>query len=155
MTLSAMALAAIRCFAPTAASAISREHLPTVDDSLTHVPDRYVTPEVFKENYRNLINAIRETNPETMFVILTPTTNDKSVSDHAERARELGAEEGIAVIDTNALWSAHYEPVAVNFGHGDWLSGIRDDACHPTPKGADVTGKFIFDEFIKLREADK
>ncbi len=120
-----------------------------INDSLTHVPDRYVTPEVFKENYRALINAIREKNPETLFIILTPTTNDKDVGAHAERARELGAEENIAVIDTHALWSEHYDPTAENFGHGDWLAGGRD-ACHPTPNGADATAKFIFEEFIKL-----
>ena len=123
-----------------------------INDSLTHVPDRYVAPEVFKDNYRNLINAIREKNPETLFIIMTPTTNDKDVSSHAEKARELCSEEGIVVIDTNALWSEHYDPGAENFGHGDWLAGGRD-ACHPTPKGADATAKFIFDEFLKLIEA--
>lgn len=125
-----------------------------INDSLIHVPDRYATPEVFKENYRNLINAIKEKNPETLFIIMTPTTNDKDVSAHAEKVRELGAEEGIAVIDTNALWSEHYDPSADNFGHGDWLKGGRD-ACHPTPVGADATGKFVFDQFVKLIEADK
>lgn len=123
-----------------------------INDSLTHVPDRYVAPEVFKDNYRNLINAIREKNPETLFIIMTPTTNDKDVSSHAEMVRKLCAEEGFALVDTNALWSEHYDPDAENFGHGDWLKGGRD-ACHPTPKGADATAKFIFDEFLKLIEA--
>jgi lysophospholipase L1-like esterase len=125
-----------------------------INDSLTHVPDRYVTPEVFKENYRNLINAIREKNPETLFIVMTPTTNDKDVSAHAEKARELCAEEGIAVIDTNALWNEHYDPSSENFGHGDWLAGGRD-ACHPTPKGADATAKFIFCGFVKLIGAEE
>ena len=125
-----------------------------INDALIKVADRYAPPEVFKENYRGLINAIREKNPETLFVIMTPTTNDQDVSLHARRARELCLEEDIALIDTNALWSEHYDPDAENFGHGDWLAGGRD-ACHPTPKGAEATGKFIFDEFVKLMEADK
>ena len=125
-----------------------------INDALVTVKDRYAPPDVFKENYRNLIGAIREQNPETLFVLMTPTTNNQDVSLHAEKVRELCKEENIALIDTNALWSAHYCPDTENFGHGDWLRGGRD-ACHPTPKGADATAKYIFDEFIKLIEADK
>ena len=120
-----------------------------INDALVTVADRYAPPEVFKDNYRDLINAIKEKNPETLFVVLTPTTNNQDVSLHAESARELCAEENIALIDTNALWNSHYDPNAENFGHGDWLKGGRD-ACHPTPKGADSTAKYIFCEFKKL-----
>ena len=123
-----------------------------INDALVTVKDRYAPPEEFIENYRNLIGAVRAQNPETLFILMTPTTNNQSVSDHAEMVRKLCAEEGFALVDTNALWSEHYDPDAENFGHGDWLAGGRD-ACHPTPKGADATAKFIFDEFLKLIEA--
>jgi lysophospholipase L1-like esterase len=120
-----------------------------INDALKSDPQKYVSPDTYKENYRNLINEIKRRNPDTVIVMISASYNDQCVDEYCARSKLLALEEGIPYIDLHKLWADHYDPNEINFGQGDWLNG-GTDACHPTPKGADETAKFIFNEFIEL-----
>lgn len=120
-----------------------------INDALKSNPTKYVTPDVYIENYKELISKIKDSNPETDIIILAPTTNGNSVYNHYVKLCEFVKENDIPFIDTHKLWLDHYNANAENYGQGDWLVG-NGDACHPTPLAAEITAKFIFDEFMKL-----
>jgi len=120
-----------------------------INDALKPDPAKYVTADVFKQNYGKLLDEVIHRIPDTCVILLTATTNDWTVDEHCQKTVELAAERGIPLIDTHRLWEEHYDAGAGNFGHGDWLAG-GSDACHPTPVGAKATAKFIFDEFLKV-----
>ena len=120
-----------------------------INDALTSNPTKYVTPDVYIENYKELIGKIKNSNPETDIFILAPTTNGDSVYNHYVKLCEFVKENDLPFIDTHKLWLDHYDATAENYGQGDWLVG-NGDACHPTPLAAEITAKFIFDEFMKL-----
>lgn len=118
-----------------------------INDALRWDANRYVTPDVFKQNYKNLIDEIRERDPETTLIIMSATTNDHPIDKHCEKSAELAREEGIYYIDHFKTWADHYDEKMPNFGHGDWLSCKPGDACHPSPIGAIQIAKNMLDEF--------
>lgn len=121
-----------------------------INDALKADPLKYVEPDIFKKNYKSLLDDVRSRDPQALLVMINATTNDQCIDAHCERAEELAKEEGILFIDAHRLWNEHYREGMPNFGQGDWLSSRRVDACHPTPVSAEATAKFIFDEFISV-----
>lgn len=123
-----------------------------INDALVSDSKKYVSPAVFKSNYKKLLNEISSRDPNTFIVIMTATTNDQMIDEHVYRTLELAREENIPYIDTNRLWSEHFDACANNFGYGDWLAGGAD-ACHPTPKAAEIMSEYIFENFFKIISA--
>lgn len=127
-----------------------------INDALAEEPKKYVTDAVFKENYRRLIGMIQKENPDTEIVLLTPSYNDSGdktesrLDPYCARVHELAKEYGLDLIDVHALWMNHLEVGGEHYGQGDWLSDCKGDMCHPSPKGAEMTARFIFEEFMKL-----
>lgn len=121
-----------------------------INDALRSDPDKYVPAEVFEKNYRTLLQEIRQQNPETLLILMTPTYNDQSVDAHSEKVLALAREEDIPYIDLHTLWLEHYDADTPNFGQGDWLKSNGTDACHPTPKSAEIMGRYICDAFVDM-----
>ena len=117
-----------------------------INDSITTVPAKYVTDDVFKKQYADLIEKLLESEPQAKLIIMPATTNDFDITAHVDRTFELAKEKGLALIDTFTLWSEHYDPSADNFGHGDWLKG-GFDACHPMPKSSRIMAEYIYERF--------
>lgn len=120
-----------------------------INDALKSDPKKYVTADVFKENYRNLIHAVKKENPDTAIVLMIATYNDQSIEEHCQKTLELAKEEGLPYIDLHRLWMDHYDEKAEHFGQGNWLVG-GFDACHPTPLAAEITAKAVVDGFLDL-----
>lgn len=120
-----------------------------INDSLKSDPKKYVTYDVYKNNYKMLVDEIRKRNPDTVIIILAATFNDQLEEIYCKKSEELAREENVTYIDTHKFWLEHFDENADNYGQGDWLVG-NGDACHPTPLSAKLTAKYIFDEFIKL-----
>ena len=125
-----------------------------INDALKPNVERYAEPSVFKVSYKEMIDKIKASNPETAIILMEPTYNDWSVAEHAEKVRELAEEYGFPCIRLHTLWMEHYDEKAHNFGQGDWLGG-GCDACHPTPLASEITAKYIFDDFIKILKENK
>lgn len=85
--------------------------------------------------------SIKADAPNAKIFVMTATTNDQSIDDHVRVTRELIHEESVELIDLNALWKKQYDPAKGNFGYRDWLA---TDACHPTPKSAQIMARTIF-----------
>lgn len=108
-----------------------------INDALRSDPSKYVTPEQFGEDYRELIHRVRTT-CETQILIVSATTNDQPIEAHVAETARVAAEVDARYLDLHAIWNSHFDPSAPNFGHGNWLSDTPGDACHPTPIGASV-----------------
>ena len=121
-----------------------------INDALKSDPQKYVSPEQFKENYKTLLKEVRKRNPRTDIILMTATYNDQSVDEYCIRTKELAEEESLPCIDLHELWMKHYKNGAEHFGQGDWLSDTSYDACHPTPKAAYIMAEKICDEFLVL-----
>ena len=120
-----------------------------INDALLNDPAKYVTAEVYKEQYRALLSEIRRREPDAVIALLSSTDNDQTVDAHCEASKALASEMEIPYIDTHALWVAHRDESLGNYGHGDWLYG-NGDACHPMPLSAEITARFIFDGLMKM-----
>lgn len=116
-----------------------------INDALKTAPERYVSSEVFGENYRELLREFRKTE-DCEIVIMSATTNDQCIDEHVKETKIVADENGILYIDQNAVWNDHYDVNAPHFGHGEWLSEVSYDACHPTPKGAYAIAKTLFEQ---------
>lgn len=116
-----------------------------INDALRSDPTKYVPAEVFKENYRMLLQMLKFDTPNAKIAVMTATTNDQSIDDHVQVTYELIGEESVKLIDMNALWKGQYDSQKGNFGYGDWLA---TDACHPTPKSAQIMAQKIFSDLI-------
>lgn len=77
-------------------------------------------------------------------VIMSATTNDQTIDAHVAETAKIAAERGLVYVDQNKVWNEHYDEKMPNFGHGDWLSNVSYDACHPTPTGALQIAKTLF-----------
>ena len=121
-----------------------------INDSIKPVVEKYVTPEVFKEHYRELVDKLNASEKTAKLFIMTATTNDFSVDDHVAVTYDLAKEENISVIDLHLLWKNHYDKDADNFGHGDWLAPNSKDACHPMPAATKVMAQTICEEFFDI-----
>ena len=126
-----------------------------INDALKSDPKKYVTAEQFEQNYKMLLDEVKERNPEAFIIMMSATYNDQSVDEHCKKTMALAQQENIPCIDLHELWMNHYDAEAENFGQGDWLANNRD-ACHPTPKAAHIMAERILDEFIKImNDSDK
>lgn len=120
-----------------------------INDSITAVEAKYVTDDVFKIQYSQLVDKISESEPQAKIIVMPATTNDFSIHAHVKRTFEMIDEKDLLCIDTYKLWQDQYDETAENFGHGDWLVG-GVDACHPTPKASAIMAEYIFEDFKKL-----
>lgn len=120
-----------------------------INDALDCDPEKYVTPDVFKGQYSEMIDKVSETEPQAKIIILPATTNGDSIDVHVAKTFEIIKEKNLPFIDTFKLWKEHYSPDADNYGHGDWLVG-NGDSCHPTPKASETMAEYIFDGFKNL-----
>lgn len=116
-----------------------------INDALRSDPTKYVSAQVFKENYRILLHLLKADAPNAKIAVMTATTNDQCIDDHVQVTYELIQEESVKLIDLNTLWKQQYDPKKENFGYGDWLA---TDACHPTPKSAQIMAQKIFHDLI-------
>lgn len=119
-----------------------------INDALYTDPDRYAEPSLFYENYCALLHRISESEPNADLIVMSATTNDQTIDAHVQKTYELAQDLSLPLIDLYRLWSDHYRQDAPNFGHGDWLAGGRD-ACHPTPKAAQIMAEAILSEWKK------
>ena len=120
-----------------------------INDAIVPVAEKYDPPESYREHYRALLCDVRERDPETQIVLITSSYNDLSVDAHVAMTRALAEELSLSLIDLNALWTAHYDPAADPYGQGDWLRG-NGDACHFTPKSAEISARYIFDSAMQI-----
>ena len=120
-----------------------------INDALMPDPKKYVTNDVFKEHYNELLSRLEQSEPQAKIIILPATTNGDSIREYVYRTYEIIKEKNIAFIDTYDLWTKHYDASADNYGHGDWLYG-NGDACHPMPKASRIMAEFIYDGFKNL-----
>lgn len=132
-----------------------------INDALSEDPNKYVTPEQFKLNYRELLKLLAERLPDTAVVLLTPSYNDMGVNDksrlepYCEAVKSLAEEYSLPLIDVHSLWMNHLIPGSEHFGQRDWLSDSKYDSCHPTPLGAEMTARYIFDSLVSLSKQGK
>lgn len=132
-----------------------------INDALSEDPNRYVTPEQFKLNYRELLKLTAERLPDTAIVLLTPSYNDMGVNcksclePYCDVVKSLAKEYSLPLIDVHSLWMNHLIPGSEHFGQRDWLSDSKYDSCHPTPLGAEMTARYIFDSLLTLSEQGK
>ena len=115
-----------------------------INDALKSDPKKYVTPERFYDDYKELLTLFKKSE-KSEIVIMSATTNDQCIDEHVKAAERLAKENGLIYIDQNGVWNRHYDKNAEHFGQGDWLSDTPTDACHPSPKGA----KAIAGEMMK------
>lgn len=120
-----------------------------INDALMPDPKKYVTNDVFKVQYSDMLDKLAKAEPQAEIIVLTATTNGDSIREYVYRTYEIVKEKDLPMIDTYDLWTKHYDPQADNFGHGDWLFG-HGDACHPMPKAAKIMAEFIYDNFKRL-----
>ena len=64
-------------------------------------------------------------------------------------------EYSLPLIDVHSLWMNHLIPGSEHFGQRDWLSDSKYDSCHPTPLGAEMTARYIFDSMVSLSKQGK
>lgn len=120
-----------------------------INDALKPDENKYVTADVFKQNYNKLICDLKDFQPDAKIILMTATTSPFSVDEYNKKTFELAKEHGLNLIDLYELWNNHYSADCKNFGYGDWLSDT-DDPWHPTPIGAQVMGERIFSDFLKF-----
>ncbi len=126
-----------------------------INDALIEDSSKYVTPERFYENYCELYELLKQTNPTAKLVFMTPSYNDHGISDksvldpYCEKIKQLAEEKAAALIDVHKLWMEHLIIGAEHYGQGSWLSGVKGDSCHFSPEGSRATAEFIFEELTK------
>lgn len=120
-----------------------------INDALKCDDSKYVTPERFLQDYRELLDLTAHLGAR---ILISPTYNGTSypLDAYAEATKLLAEEAGLPFFDAHKLWTDHYRAEAPHFGEGEWLSDSKTDACHFSPKGARVTAAFLFDEFCRL-----
>ena len=113
-----------------------------INDALKSDSTKYVLPEKFLEDYRELLKKFRQTE-KSEIVIMSATTNDQCIDEYVKMSEKLAAEESLLYIDQHKIWQMHYNKDKPNFGYGSWLSNTPGDACHPTPEGAKVIAEVL------------
>lgn len=132
-----------------------------INDALSEDANKYVTPEQFKLNYRKLLNLLAERLPDTAVVLLTPSYNDNGLCEksrlepYCDAVKLLAKEYSLPLIDVHSLWMKHLIIGSNHFGQREWLSNSKYDACHPTPLGAEMTARYIFDSMTDLSGGGK
>lgn len=126
-----------------------------INDAYWDDSSKYVTPDVFYSNYKELYEVIKKENSGAEIILMTPTYYDrgnteKSVLEpYVEMVKKLAFEENLQMIDTHKLWMNHLIMGSEHNGQRDWLSEDDGDPCHFSPAGAKETAKFIFNELLK------
>lgn len=115
-----------------------------INDALKSDPQKYVLPNRFTEDYKELLYKFKQTE-NSEIVIMSATTNDQCIDEYVEAAKNIAYENDILYVDQNSAWKKRYNAELPNFGYGDWLSDNPFDACHPTPKGAHEIAKALFE----------
>lgn len=118
-----------------------------INDALKSDPAKYVTPEKFLEDYRELLDSFKQTE-KSEIVIMSATTNDQCIDEHVKMTEVLAREYNLPYVDQHKLWQTHYDKNMPNFGHGNWLSEAPGDACHPTPEGAEVIARALLEKLL-------
>ena len=113
-----------------------------INDALKSDPRKYVTPEQFGKDYRELLERFRAAESSAV-IVMSATTNDQPIDEHVAETARVARAFGLPYIDHCAVWAAHFDPAAPHFGQGDWLSDTPGDACHPSPLGARVIARTI------------
>lgn len=121
-----------------------------INDALACDPAKYVTPDVFLRDYKELLDLIRAQDPDTALVLISSTYNgaNDDIAPYCENTESLAAEEGLPFVDMRSFWLAHYDPEAPHYGQGDWLSDVAGDACHPSPLGAEITARRLLEDLL-------
>ena len=123
-----------------------------INDSLKSDASKFIEPEGFKENLRELTKLLNTENPGADLVFMTPTcggdglSKNDSVDPYADAMKEHAEETGYMLIDTHKLWMDHLEIGAEHCGQKEWLN---HDPWHYTAAGGIATGNFIFEELNK------
>lgn len=126
-----------------------------INDALFEDKNKYVTPDVYYSDLREMYNLIKRKNPKSRIVFMTPTYNDTGASlkscldPYSDKMKQLAQETDSFLIDTHKLWMEHCQLNSENYGQRDWLSGVEGDACHFSPVGSIETGKFIFNAIME------
>lgn len=122
-----------------------------INDAIKSRVDKYDPPKSYLTHYRALIEDIRSRDPDTEIVLITSSYNESEheLDDYVGATKVLAEQLSLPLIDLNALWLAHYDAEAENYGQGDWLVG-HGDACHFTPKSAEISARFIFDAMMEI-----
>ncbi len=120
-----------------------------INDALKNDPRKYITPDKFEEDYRELCSIIKEAAPDSKLVLMTPTYNDLGDSDkshlepYCDVVKFIAKEFGAHLIDLHKLWMNHLIVGTEHYGQRDWLSAKVGDSCHFSPAGSLETAKFI------------
>ena len=123
-----------------------------INDALKSDPSKFILPEKFYEDLKELHNLLRKTNPDAEIVYMTPTYGDEGDSkescldEYSDVVVKHAAETDSTLVDTHKLWMDHLIVGGENRGQGDWLD---DDPWHFSPVGSYETAKFVFDELNK------
>ena len=129
-----------------------------INDALSEDGSKFVVPEKFFEDYKELYGILQDNNKDALKIFMTPTYNDSGDSEkshlepYVEKVKEIAQITDSQCIDTHKLWMDHLEVGSENYGQRDWLSGVVGDACHFSPEGSRSTARFIFSELTKLEE---
>ena len=122
-----------------------------INDSMTNRPQKYVTPEVFEENYRELLLSIETGNPDADILLMTPTYDDEGktatsrLEPYVDRVKKIVMDKNIPLVDQHRVWMDHLTVGGDIYGQGDWLSGVEGDCCHPS----DIGHRAIADELLR------
>lgn len=121
--------------------------------------DCYTTPSKYcdgcqKENYRKLINKIREQNPDISILLTTPPDHyyyrkypNKNIQKLVDGMYELASEEGVAIWD---LYAAMGGAGSISQWQKEGLS--RGDLIHFTKDGYQLQGDMLYNALINTLE---
>ena len=118
-----------------------------INDSIKSDPEKYTDEDTFEARYADLLQSIRDSEPQAELIVMSATTNRGFLEGYIDKTHKICKEKDIPLIDMYALWEAHYEEGRENFGHRDWL--LPTDRYHPTPASAKAMGEYVFSEFFK------
>jgi lysophospholipase L1-like esterase len=115
-----------------------------INDSLEADREKYVTPERFADDYRELLKKFKETEASEI-VIMSATSSNYDMSEYAQMTKLVAQQENILYVDQFKVWKEHYCENAPNFGQGDWLG---NDPYHPTKKGAAIIAETLLEHIL-------
>lgn len=122
-----------------------------INDALKGDPQKYVNPDEYLLQYRQLLQQIHNRLPDTAIVLMTPTYNDLGkepisvLREYCEKVFILAKEYNLPLLDMHDMWMKHLVPGEKNFGQGDWLSNNPRDSAHATPKAHEIMAQKIMD----------
>ena len=125
-----------------------------INDALSEDKNKYVTPDVFYSDLKELYHLLKTSDPNAHVVFLTPTYNDlglwkkSGLDPYSDKMKQLAEETGSFLIDTHRLWMDHCIVGSEHYGQRDWLSDTEGDACHFSPEGSRKTAEFIFNTIM-------